>query len=95
MYVKPRTKAFFEELKNDELFKATITSLNTKIRDEIRNEIKMKEIHYVCLLSFYLILYHDLNQFYFLIRFNKYVSSNNSIKCVQKLLYWISEPLYL
>ena len=44
MYVKPRTKAFFEELKNDELFKATITSLNTKIRDEIRNEIKMKEI---------------------------------------------------
>ena len=30
MYVKPRTKAFFEELKNDELFKATITSLKKK-----------------------------------------------------------------
>lgn len=95
MYVKSRTKEFFEELKNDQLFKAIITSLNTKIRDEIRNEIKMKEIHCVCLLSFYLILYHDLYQFYFLIRFNKYVSSNNSIRCVQKLLNWISEPLYL
>lgn len=86
MYVKSRTKEFFEELKNDELFKATITSLNIKIRDEIRNEIKIKEIHYVCLLGFYLILYHDLNQFYFLIRFSKYISSNNSIKWVQKHL---------
>lgn len=67
VYAKSRTKEFFEKLKNNELLKTTPTSLNIKIRDAVRNEIKMKEI-YCVFKNAYLILNYDLNQFYFLRR---------------------------
>lgn len=64
---KSRTKEFCKTLKNNELLKTTPTSLNIKIRDEVGNEIKMKETHYV-FKNAYPILDYDLNQFYLLRR---------------------------